>query len=474
MNISKKQILLIAFVIFVANFILKLIHIGSSSLWYDEIISCNDTQLFWGHIKHEAEWDKNPPFYHYALWIWSKFFGKTEIALRSMSAFFSALTGVVLFLFSNKFFNFYKAISISIVFISHHFLFYYAQEARCYSLLIFLVISNIFYTYYYIKNQTFLNCIILGLLNFLIFYTHYIAGLILFCQFIFVLLVIRVKFSHIIAIYSTSILLVLLRFTKKQYKVLFMSHEMSSQKQNVPLSNFYDLQSAISNLYIDKIIFIAIVVLILFKIFTTYKFQIKDKINVKFEYYLIFTPIICISLLYGLGLLTNVFNERYLIFTTPFILLSIIALINHNHLFAITCLIISVFSFTKIEFGKSRQMDYRMAANITKIVQKQHSPAIILQTHDIQSLFYYYYNYNGYLNQNWKNNDKLKAENIFIIENNYELKQLITHKNKSILFFQTFANKTDRNQIDSSLKMLGYKNLYRRNVSNNIILTAFY
>jgi uncharacterized membrane protein len=108
MNISKKQILLLALIIFIANFILKLIHIGSSSLWYDEIISCNDTQLYWGHIKHEAEWDKNPPFYHYALWVWSKFFGKTEIALRSMSAFFSALTGVVLFYFQINFLTFIK------------------------------------------------------------------------------------------------------------------------------------------------------------------------------------------------------------------------------------------------------------------------------------------------------------------------------------------------------------------------------
>lgn len=472
MKISNKQILLLAFIIFIVNFIFKLIHIGSSSLWYDEIISCNDTQLFWGHIKHEAEWDKNPPFYHYALWIWSKFFGKTEIALRSMSAFFSALTGVVLFLFSNKFFNFYKAISISIIFISHHFLFYYAQEARCYSLLIFLVICNIAYTFYFIKNQSILNAILLGLLNFLLFYTHYIAGLVLFCQFIFLLFIVKIKFSQIASIYSTSIILVLLRFTKKQYKVLFMSHEMSSQKQNVPLSNYYDLQSAINNLYIDKIIFILVIGLILFKIFTTLKFKNKDNLQLKFEFYLIFTPILCITLLYTLGLFTNVFNERYLIFTSPFILLSLIALITNTNLFAITCLIISIFSFTKVEFGKSRQMDYRMAADITKKVQKNHSPAIILQTHDIQSLFYYYYNFNGYLNQNWKDKDKLKTENIFIIENNYELKQLLTQKNTSILFFQTFTNLTDRNQIDSSLKTIGYKNIYRRKVSDNIILTA--
>ncbi len=472
MKISNKQILLLAFIIFIVNFIFKLIHIGSSSLWYDEIISCNDTQLFWGHIKHEAEWDKNPPFYHYALWIWSKLFGKTEIALRSMSAFFSALTGVVLFLFSNKFFNFYKAISISIIFISHHFLFYYAQEARCYSLLIFLVICNIVYTFYFIKNQTILNAILLGLLNFLLFYTHYIAGLVLFCQFIFLLFIVKIKFSQIASIYSTSIILVLLRFTKKQYKVLFMSHEMSSQKQNVPLSNYYDLQSTINNLYIDKIIFILVIGLILFKIFTTLKFKNKDNLQLKFEFYLIFTPILCITLLYTLGLFTNVFNERYLIFTSPFILLSLIALITNTNLFAITCLIISIFSFTKVEFGKSRQMDYRMAADITKKVQKNHSPAIILQTHDIQSLFYYYYNFNGYLNQNWKDKDKLKTENIFIIENNYELKQLLTQKNTSILFFQTFTNLTDRNQIDSSLKTIGYKNIYRRKVSDNIILTA--
>jgi uncharacterized membrane protein len=472
MTFNKKQIVLTSFIIFCLNLCLKLIDIGNSSFWYDEIISCNDTLLDFGHIKHEAEWDKNPPFYHYLLWIWSKFFGISEIGLRSMSAFFSALTGVVLFILTTRLFNGLTGLFVSLIFILHPYLFYYSQEARCYSLLIFLISINLGLTIKFIKNNSILLILLLGISNFLIFYTHYIAGLILLCQFVFLLLILKGNYLKIFSIYGITILLVLLRFTKKQYKVLFMSHEMSSIKKNVPLSNFFDLFRAIDDLFITNLLAILLVIALIYKLITILTTKEQLSLKTKIELYIILSPWVCLFILYFVGLLTNVFNERYLIFITPFILISIACLINHR--FSLTILTVGILSYSifHIEFGKSRQMDYRQAAMITKLLKTNRNIDIYLQTHDISSLFCYYYLPKKYPQKIWNNKTALKEEHIYIVENNYELNEILPTKGQPILLFQTFDSEKENLSMAVTFKTKGYHLLMKRKVSDNITMTV--
>ena len=87
---------------FILNFILKLFKIDSMPYSYDEIISVKDTLIDFGHIKHESEWDSNPPFYYYCLWIWEKIFGLSELGIRSFSVTFNSLTIVTLGFYLKK------------------------------------------------------------------------------------------------------------------------------------------------------------------------------------------------------------------------------------------------------------------------------------------------------------------------------------------------------------------------------------
>src|ERR1043165_2379458 len=105
-----------AFIIFLFNLFFKLIRISAPSLWYDEIISVQDTLLDFGHIKHEAEWDKNPPFYHYVLWIWSKLFGISELSVKGMVGFFKSLSRGFVFLFLKQKRGFLAPYSAALVF----------------------------------------------------------------------------------------------------------------------------------------------------------------------------------------------------------------------------------------------------------------------------------------------------------------------------------------------------------------------
>jgi len=459
MDLSKNRNLIIFFsVVFLSNFFFKLIYIGTPSLWYDEIISANDTQLDFGHIKHEAEWDKNPPFYHYVLWVWSKMFGITEIALRSMSAFFNSLTAILIFIISRKISTQLYAIAATVIFSFHPYLFYYAQEARCYSLLIFLITSNLILVHSLVKKPSLLKTFFLGVLNFLIFYTHYISGLILFCQFIYLALIFRRKIMYLALIYITPILLVLIRFTRKQYDVLFFSTEMSKQKSNVPLSSMDTLVQAIPPLYISVFVLVIFLLVLVYFLFQKIKME-HLLLNQEFQFkmFILFTPLLCILILFGLGKVTNVFHERYLIFTIPYIIISFFVFAENKIILSALATIIVVFEIANIEFGKSKGMDYKFCAVLTKEIQKKGEVNILVQTHDVISLFVYYHDRELYESKKWRDRDVLSRKNIYYIDNVDDLINTRFDESKPVLFFQTYQRKDDDIKITELFKSRNYQ-----------------
>jgi uncharacterized membrane protein len=443
MSTTLRQVLIL-FLIFLANFLFKLIYIGAPSLWYDEIISVQDTLLDFGHIKHEAEWDKNPPFYHYVLWVWCQLFGISVFAVRSMSAFFSALTAILIFVFTKKISNVRNAWISTIVFSFHPYLYYYAQEARCYSLLIFLITINAIVTYSLVIKPGFGKAVLLGVLNFLIFYTHYIAGLILFCQFIYLAILFRKDILLVITIYLIPILLVLLRFTKKQYMVLFYSQEMSRQKANVPLSGFDGLIKSFTLLYVSYIVLIVFFILAIFYFIRKIKQgAFKNDAKTHFYFYLAFAPLLAIFMLYFLGIWTNVFDARYLIFTIPFIIISFSLVIeNKSMLFGFAALVL-VFAVPGLKFGQSKKMDYQFAAFLAKEIQKKEEVNIVIQTHDVITLFLYYYDRDAFTSKDRKSKEFLASKGIYYINETSDLDITPFDVNKPILLFQTYQKKED-------------------------------
>src|SRR4051812_43267626 len=87
------------FLLFSLNFVLKIYHLNAQPIWFDESISVKTSLLHFGHIKHVSEWDNNPPFYYYCLWIWTKVFGISEFSVRSLSVLFLSLSASFLFSF---------------------------------------------------------------------------------------------------------------------------------------------------------------------------------------------------------------------------------------------------------------------------------------------------------------------------------------------------------------------------------------
>ncbi len=178
-----KAVLLAGLFLFV-NIVLKLIFADNTSFSYDEIISVKNCDLPFGHIKHEAEWDNNPPFFYYCLWIWHKLFSVSEFASRSLTVLFSAFAIALTVLFAYRHSSLFASACVGICLTASNFLTFYALETRAYSLVFLLSILSAIQYFRAVDQPRNARFIWLALINFLIIYSHYIAFLSIFFQFI--------------------------------------------------------------------------------------------------------------------------------------------------------------------------------------------------------------------------------------------------------------------------------------------------
>jgi uncharacterized membrane protein len=380
--------------VFLVNLIFKIPYLGFSSFWYDEIVSVQSASLDFGHIKHVSEWDKNPPFYYYCLSVWIKIFNDSEFCVRLLSVIFSSLAAAVLFIFSNKHFNRTTAIVSGLLFLSSNILFFYSHEARAYSLVLLLSLLSSF-AYFNLKDkQNKQYIIILGLLNFLLIYTHYIAGLILFFQTILMFVYFDRK-QKVAFCYSLLIVLgfTLLRFTKKQ-ALLLIAFNSSETNFWLKKSDLTYLNEVLSEFFFHQALILPLLAVIITGCLVIIKTRLKQS-N--------FTLIYCLCvgvgstvILFLLGKITPIFLDRYLVFSLPFIFLLIaVGLSAIKPIIIPIAFSIAFFTFSafKIDYKTDKGMDYKNAVVFLKSIKKT-DDLVIVKTKDIKALFCYYYDKN--------------------------------------------------------------------------------
>lgn len=452
---SNKQSYFLAFLIFILNLSVSLYRIGSSSFWFDEIISVKDTLLDFGHIKHESEWDANPPFYYYLLWIWSKFFGVSEIGIRSFSAFFTSLCSMLIFLWLRNRTKTQYALVGALIFVFHPYMYYYSQEARCYGLLVFVVMLNLYSFQRFLEKPTLLRILTLGICNFLLVYTHYLAGFVLVPQFIYLLWVSGKDFFRKgIFVYIIPILLVIWRFTPKQFDYLMNSKKALTIQNSIQLANIHELLSVFRSLFLHEVAGIIIVVAFI-GFFVRIVFKRNKEINLGIYVlgYVLFCSFTTIFILFFIGKVTLVFSARYLLFLLPLFIMGfscVLYKLNFRFWWAIGFLIISmeIYNFSP---GKSRKMDYRVCAMVLKKLQARKDMLILVQTKDMKPLMVYYYDRNLFLNSQQFPDNILKDKAILFFNDVNELAAIDFSQKKECLLIQTFENKKNNPKLNNFL-----------------------
>ena len=142
LNIDKELCAIL--IISIIAFGLRLYHLGACDLWYDEVQSIL--------ISKNILFDWNPPLYFIILHYWIKLFGVSELALRFPSFIFSTVSIPALFFLGKKIFNSRVALYACLVISLSSFHLWYAQEARPYSLSVFLSIASTYFLYRFLKE----------------------------------------------------------------------------------------------------------------------------------------------------------------------------------------------------------------------------------------------------------------------------------------------------------------------------------
>lgn len=453
---------------FILNFILKLFKIDSMPYSYDEIISVKDTLLDFGHIKHESEWDSNPPFYYYCLWIWEKIFGLSELGIRSFSVTFNSLTIVTLGFYLKKHFDYITAIFFSIIYIFHPTLLNYAQEARCYSLLIFLISLSIICFHNFILNNNKINLIILGLINFLLIYTHYIAALIIPFQFLFILLFYKKHIINNIIAGLITLFLISLRFTKKQFELIIGVTSDSIKETWIKKATFSNLLDFLNTMYFSYVFFLLILLSILYVLNKERKVITNSK---NILYYFIFIAAFVPLSFYIIGAITPIFINRYILFTVPFFIIITAYLITKlNKLGFILLIVILSFEIYNLKFGVSKGINFKSVASYTK--KFKNKPLVIINKKDVTELFIFYYDIELFKKIKYNSKTDLNALNIFDANTAQEIKEINLIDQKTILLFQTFDTETENIKINEWFKLNNYKNS-KYNLFEGVKFTLF-
>ena len=112
---------------------LRFFRIGHQSLWADEGNSAAMAGRSLADISARAAADIHPPGYYWLLNLWSRIFGDSEAALRSLSALWGILLVWLVYQIVSRLFDRRTALIAAFFAAINPFLIYYSQEARMYA-----------------------------------------------------------------------------------------------------------------------------------------------------------------------------------------------------------------------------------------------------------------------------------------------------------------------------------------------------
>ena len=121
------------------------------SLWGDEAWAATLLQKNFTNIVKFVSNDTSPPLYYIAGFFWTRLFGFSEIALRSLSLLFWLITGIFTALIAHHFWKNKKITYLTLLLtLVNPFLFQYGFEARMYAI---LAMTSTIATYFFLKKN---------------------------------------------------------------------------------------------------------------------------------------------------------------------------------------------------------------------------------------------------------------------------------------------------------------------------------
>lgn len=185
LDIIKERHILILAAILILGLFLRTYCLTCESLWIDEGFSVNWAHLGpWGIIVSAAG-DVHPPLYFLVLHSWITLLGDSEFSLRFLSVIFGFLAIFLIYKLGSLIFDKNTGILSSLLIALSILHVYYSQEARSYTMMVFLVILSMYFLLRFFEGKN--RKITIGYLisSILMIYTHFYGLFIILAQNIF-------------------------------------------------------------------------------------------------------------------------------------------------------------------------------------------------------------------------------------------------------------------------------------------------
>jgi hypothetical protein len=349
------------------------------------------------------------------------------------------------------------AIFGAVLYTLNTYLHFYAHEARSYALVVLLSLLSSILFFNFIRNPKGINIFLLGLVDFLLIYTHYVSGLLIFFQFVFVLSFNLSLFRKFVLSLLVLSGLVFLRFTKKQFLTIF-SFNQEGKSFWLRKADFAGLVETLRLFSGSSLLLIVFLILIVISLVLLVRRKNLSTLQFQVLIYSFLVGPLSVLALFCAGLFKPVFLDRYIIFCVPFFFILISWVIqNSGKLQILLFCCICGLQLYYYEFNPGKPMDYRSAAYIVEKLKSTDKKAlVILQTKDIAGLFAYYYNRSYFVNE--KNmEENLKRENIFSINTISDLKILNYQNVKTVILCQTYQKEEDGELVIKQLISDNYR-----------------
>jgi uncharacterized membrane protein len=183
-RITKHGFALLAIVLI--GLFLRLYHLGTQSIWFDEAVSVWASKLAVQQMVQATAADVHPPLYYFLLHYWVMIFGTSEFAVRLLSVLFGVLAIPMTYMVGRQLFNEEAGLLGALILAVSAFNVQYSQEARMYSLMVLLALLSAYFFIRLSRQSTLALSAGYVLSTTLLVYTHFYGFFVVIAQNIYV------------------------------------------------------------------------------------------------------------------------------------------------------------------------------------------------------------------------------------------------------------------------------------------------
>lgn len=378
---------------FLLNFVLKFLFIDAQDICIDEPFTIYHAQFPISDIVQFLQPTNNPPLFEIILHYWIKIFGISPISVRFLPVLFSSLAVIYIYKIARWSVNEKVAIIAALLFTFSGYQYYYAHDARAYSLFLLLTVYSVYQLLMIMDEAAIGKQIGFVITNVLLIYTHYFGFIVWFVLFLYLLINRFNKLKLFSVLYTVSLV-----FYIPQLLIFFLRTIDSTVhgtwiEEGIGAESLYNKIVLFSNAPVIAVLCLIILFSGLIKLIVVNKSTESKRVLSNLQLLLIwfFLPFF---IMFFVSFKVPVFLDRYLIFITPafYILIAYTsyALFSNELYKNVALSLIAIGFLVTVTINPSKKRDSKLTVDYVREI-KDDSTLVIICAHDFINNFTYYY-----------------------------------------------------------------------------------